>query len=104
MFNKPSDMTLRDWWNCRARDLLNQIPKDVVEWIWSDDMTDEEKSAHPEHETTGGYLKVLDESENAQNWWDTLCESDREEIRRIPNFDPAIFKACTGINCGLTVY
>ena len=98
MFNKPSDMTLRDWWNCRARSLLNQIPKDVVEWIWSDDMTDEEKSAHPEHETTGGYLKVLDESENAQNWWDTLCESDREEIRRIPNFDPAIFKQCTGIN------
>ena len=32
------------------------------------DMTDEEKAGHPTHETTGGYLKVLDESECAQFW------------------------------------
>ena len=98
MFNKPSGWTLKDWYESRARKLLNQIPKDVVEWIWSDDMTDEEKEAHPEHTTTDGYLKILEEAENAQNWWNGLSESDRNVIRSIPNFDPAIFKQCTGID------
>lgn len=46
MFNKPSDWTFRDWWNSEARYLLNRIQKNVLEWIWSDDMTDEEKEQH----------------------------------------------------------
>ena len=30
-------------------------------------MTDEEKAEHQTHETTGGYLKVLDEAESSQD-------------------------------------
>ena len=62
------------------------------------DMTDEEKAEHPTHETTGGYLKVLDESECAQFWWNWLSDSDKNIIKSIPNFDPEIFKQCTGID------
>ena len=54
LFNKPSDMTYSEWLGSDARYLLNQIPKDVVEWIWSDNMTDEEKEQHPEYKTTDG--------------------------------------------------
>ena len=97
MFNKPSDITYRDWVNSDARHLLNQIPKDVVEWIWSDDMTDEEKAAHPEHETTGGYLKALDKSECSQIWWDELDNSQKEIIKSMPNFNESIFEEITGI-------
>lgn len=97
LFNKPSDMTYREWIDSDARYLLNQIPRDVVEWIYSKDMTDEEKAAHPECETTGGYLKVLDESECAQKWWDALSDEDKGIIRSLPNFDADIFKQCTGI-------
>ena len=97
LFNKPSDWTYRDWFNSDARYLLNQIPRDVVEWIWSSDMTDEEKEAHPEHETTGGYLKVLDESDCAQIWWDGLSRIEKRIIRSIPNFDKEIFSEITGI-------
>ena len=97
MFNKPSDITYWDWVNSDARRLLNQIPKDVVEWIWSDDMTDEEKAAHPEHETTGGYLKVLDKSECSQIWWDGLDNSQKEIIKSMPNFNESIFEEITGI-------
>ena len=43
-FNKPSDWTYNDWLRSDARYLLNRIPKNVVEWIYSEDMTDEEKS------------------------------------------------------------
>ena len=97
LFNKPSDWTYRDWFNSDARYLLNQIQRDVVEWIWSSDMTDEEKEAHPEHETTGGYLKVLDESDCAQIWWDGLSQTEKRIIRSIPNFDKEIFSEITGI-------
>ena len=97
MFNKPSEITYQDWINSDARYLLNQIPKSVVEWIYSYDMTDEEKVAHPEHETTGGYLKVLDESECGQIWWDELDNSQKEIIKSIPNFNESIFEEITGI-------
>lgn len=97
LFNRPSDMTYREWLNSDARYLLNQIPKDVVEWIYSSDMTEEEKAAYPTHETTGGYLKVLDESECGQLWWGSLSEYKKNIIKAIPNFDAAIFEQCTGI-------
>ena len=97
MFNKPSDWTYEMWRESEAWNLLSQIPKYVVEWIYSEVMTDEEKTAHPEHETTGGYLKVLDESECGQIWWNGLSDEDKEIIRSIPNFNPDIFYQCTGI-------
>ena len=97
LFNKPSDMTYRDWYESDARWLLNQIPKDVVEWIYSEDMTDEEKAEHLTHETTGGYLKLLDESECGQLWWGSLSDRQKNIIKAIPNFDAEIFFQCTGI-------
>ena len=97
MFNKPSDWTYRDWLDSAAKRLLNQIPKNIVEWIWSDDMTDEEKAEHPTYETTKGYLKILDESECCQIWWDDLSDEQKEIIRSIPNYDKEIFEQITGI-------
>ena len=97
LFNKPSDMTYRDWLNSDAKYLLNQIPKDVVEWVYEKDMTDEEKATYPTYKTTGGYLKVLDESECGQIWWDGLSERKKNIIKSIPNFDAEIFEQCTGI-------
>ena len=97
MFNKPSDWSYRDWLNSDARYLLNQIPKNVVEWVYSENMTDEEKAEHPTHETTGGYLKVLDESDCGQLWWGSLSDRQKDIIKALPNFDPEIFEKCTGI-------
>ena len=97
LFNKPSDMTYNDWLRSDARYLLNQIPKDVVEWVYEKDMTDEEKEAYPTYKTTGGYLKVLDESECGQLWWNSLSDDEKKIIEEIPNFDVEIFEQCTGI-------
>jgi len=97
LFNKPSNMAYNDWLRSDARYLLNHIPKDVVEWVYEKYMTDEEKAAHPTYETTGGYLRVLDESECAQIWWDGLSETDKSTIKAIPNFNGEIFEECTGI-------
>mgnify|MGYP001024332411 CR=1 FL=1 len=98
LFNKPSEWTYEDWLNSEARYLLSQIPGDVLEYIWLSDMTDEEKAEHPEAETTGGYLKVLDNSECAVIWWRGLSDRQKAIITAIPNFDKAIFKEITGID------
>lgn len=97
IFDKPSNWTIRDWWNSNARRLLNQIPKDIVGWIYESDMTDIEKEENPTYKTTGGYLKIIDKSETAQVWWDGLNTTDKNIIKSIPNFDAEKFEKCTGI-------
>ena len=98
MFNKPTDWTFEQWFNCRARYLLNQIEDCPLEYVWFDTMTDEEKAAHPEAETTGGYLKERTTADNARKWWAGLSADDRNIIFSLPNFDAAIFKEITGID------
>ena len=98
MFNKPTSCTYQTWYSSDARYYLDQIPRYVVEWIYENDMTDEEKENHPEYKTTGGYLKVLDETECAQMWWDNANEEVKQCILDLPNFNADIFKECTGID------
>lgn len=96
MFDKLSDITLKDWLNMKARYILNDMPTDGLFWIWSDDMSSEEKEKHPEHEITGGFLRKT-EGGDRQEWWDNLSEEDKNEVLSIPNFDPRIFEEITGI-------
>ena len=98
IFNKPSGMTFRQWLDSEACHLLNQIQFMPNVWVRDCDMTDEEKEAHPEYKTTGGFLKVLDTSDCCVRWWESLYEYQRRIIRSIPNFDAAIFKQITGID------
>ena len=97
LFDKPSEWNLNDWRNSEARKLLNQIQDNVLEWIYLEDMTDEEKEQYPECKTTGGYLKELDKSECNQIWWDSLSDMERNIIKDVPNFDEVIFEKITGI-------
>ena len=98
MFDKPSDWTLENWLDCRARKLLNRIDSCPQEYVDLSDMTDEEKAEHPEAQTTGGYLKKRTTKDNARKWWAELDEDDRHLIFSLPNFDAAIFKEITGID------
>ena len=98
LFNKPSSWTYRDWLNSEACYLIEQISENLVQWVQYSDMTDEEKAEHPEAETTGGYLKKLDDSECAVLWWRELSDCQKAIITAIPNFDKAIFKEITGID------
>lgn len=98
LFNKPSDWTRGDWLNSDANYLLGRIPKVVMEWVDSENMTDEEKAVHPDHEAAGGYLKTLDQSECVQLWWGSLTDWEKNVITEIPNFDRDIFREITGID------
>ena len=98
MFNKPSDWTYYDWMNSRACELMREIDNCPLEYVWYGDMTAEERAAHPEAETTGGYLKERTTADNARKWWAGLSAIDRNTILTMPNFDAAIFKEITGVD------
>ena len=73
------------------------MPTDYLSWFYSEDMTDEEKEKHPEHETTGGFLRTVEKSKERQIWWDNLDEDRKSAVKAIPNFNAEIFKSITGI-------
>jgi len=96
-FDKESDMTFRQWRNSEAYSILQRIPFEPTRWIRADDMTDEEKAAHPEYETTGGYLKICNTDKAFLTWWNSLNERERNIIKNIPNFNAEKFLQITGI-------
>ncbi len=71
---------------------------DVVVFVSSNKMTDEEKKAHPYYETTGGYSKTLKYKEAWRLSWDKASDTDRRKVLSIPNWDNKKFKIITGID------
>lgn len=98
LFNKPSEWTYRDWKNSTACAILSRMPNNVLVYVTWENMTNEEKNAHPEAKTTGGYLKKLDNPESRIIWWRGLSDEQKAVITAIPNFDKEIFKKITGID------
>lgn len=72
----------------------------VVEWIWLDDMSADEKNENKECEVVGGYLKEYEQEVDAQSWWNELQDEEKKEILSLPNFDAEIFKKITAIDLG----
>ena len=98
LFNKPSDWTYQDWLNSDARYILMNYPSNVLEWVWDDDMADEDKKQHPGYSTTGGFLKEIEKESTRQEWWNNLSDEDKDAVMGLPNFDKDIFKEITGID------
>ena len=95
IFNKPSGMSLNDFYRSRYWEAMCSVSFDLTEWVY---YTAEEKAADPEKERKSGYLKVYTYEEAWANWWAKLSEKDKQTIKEIPNFDPEIFKDITGID------
>ena len=97
MFNQPTNMQREEVYNLAGIQILNRNFKNSW-WIYSENMSAEEKAAHPEHETTGGYLKTVDFKTACKIMWDNLDEEDKEAVRNLPNFDNDVFREITGIS------
>ncbi len=100
-FNKPSNWTYDEWLNSEAYSILEKIPCDTTIWATSENMSDKEKKENPSYIITGGYLKILDELNSRQVWWDNLEPLEKNIIKAIPNFDGDIFEQCTGIKVNI---
>ena len=96
-FDKETEMTFEQWEHSEARLLMSKIDFRPVEWICSNEMSDTEKA---EHETTGGYLKIRDNTDCYKEWWNGLSQNEKQVIMNIPNFDADKFFKITGVKVG----
>ena len=96
IFDKESNMTLREWRESRARRIIAWNMETTV-WIYQSNMTEQEKAQYPSYKTTGGYLKVFTYEEAWKNLWNSITDEEKQEIMNIPNFDKNKFKEITGI-------
>ena len=76
LFNKPCDLTIRDWCHLPARELLLEMPF---------------LDSNPTLENTPKSIA-------RQSWWDALDKYDKSKILNLPNFDPQLFHKITGID------
>ena len=99
-FDQESDISWDDWYWHDGRRVLERFYYSPTDWIWGDDMTDEEKIEHPEYKTTQGYLKTnpLSYKESFQQYWEKLSIKNKAVVLTIPNFDANKFKLITGVD------
>ena len=97
MFNQPTNMQRDDICNLAGIRILNWNYENSW-WIYSKNMSAKEKVAHPEHETTGGYLKTVDFKTACKMMWDELSENEKSAVMQLPNFDADVFEEITGIS------
>ena len=95
-FDKESYWTFEDWIDSKSYKILNQMR--LTEWIYKEEMTEEEKQKNPDYETKGGYLRKYEYKEACKIMWDKLTEEEKETVMtEIPNFDKDKFYKITGI-------
>lgn len=97
VFNKPLEMSRECFLNSKGLLVLRGRFKNNW-WIFSQNMTDEEKSSHPEHIIAGGYLKTVDFKTACKIMWESLNSDEKQAVKEIPNFDAKVFEEITGID------
>ena len=96
LFNKPTSMSRDEIHSLKGIQILNWNFENSW-WIYSVNMSDDEKKANPKYEITGGYLKTVDFKTACKMMWENLSENERQEVMKLPNFDSNIFYEITGI-------
>ena len=81
IFNKPSGMSLEEFWNSKYSKALQSKPLELTYWDYK----------NPK-------LKCRSYKDACAIWWSKLTEKNKKIIQEIPNFDPEIFFDITGID------
>ena len=80
----------------KAQDLHYKIPFELIEWIDSGKMTQEEKDKNPSYKVTDGYLKVYEYKEAWKNALEKTDKETKKKIKKLKNFSARKFKEITG--------
>ena len=81
IFNKPSGMSLEEFWDSRYFKALRSEPLELTYW-----------------DNKNKKLKCRSYKDACAIWWSKLTEKNKKIIQEIPNFDPEIFFDITGID------
>ena len=95
-FNVQTDISREEWLNIKGVQVLNWKYENNW-WIYSENMSDNEKKEYPDYEIMGGYLKTVSFKEACKIMWKNLDEDEKQAIKDIPYFDAKVFKEITGI-------
>lgn len=71
---------------------------DLTVWVSFNQMTAQEKTDNPHAETRSGYLKRLSYKDAWKLAYDQASEDAHQQVWAIPNFDPVVFEAITGLH------
>ena len=96
LFNKPTELMFNSPEIQQIVGVINSV-KSIMTWIYSDNMSDEEKANNPSHTTTGGYLKKQDFKYCWKKAWEGFSDKQKNIIINAPNFDAAVFEEITGV-------
>lgn len=96
MFNKPSDWTYGQWLKNDARCILDAIMRDGN--VPTKACNHDDEPEHSESEYTYFHVSPNTDYSECQVAWQNLDWKDKVTIMSLPNFDPDIFKECTGID------
>ncbi|MCF0075457.1 hypothetical protein LZD49_33570 [Dyadobacter sp. CY261] len=69
----------------------------LTQWVYEGEMTDQEKKENPTFFTTGGYLKHFTYKEAFQRAYNNASQSDKDAIKKLPNFNKKVFFDISGI-------
>ena len=81
IFNRPSGMSLEEFWDSKYYEALRSKPLELTYW-------DNENKK----------LKCRSYKDACAIWWSKLTKKNKKIIQEIPNFDPEIFFDITGID------
>ena len=96
VFNIDSGLTMEEFKN-KLFPLPSCLYFDLTEWVQFSVMTDNEKWSHPNADACGGYLKSIPYQEASKKSIGNAPESEKAQIRELPNYDPDIFEEIFGI-------
>lgn len=95
LFNKESSMTVREWEQTKACQLMYSI--DPTVWVPWNAMSEAEKKANPKYEASEGYTKAIPMKEAWANAWGNWSDENKKLLTSLENFDAKIFEEITGI-------
>jgi hypothetical protein len=96
LFNIQTDILVKDWERHEACQIMNSLTPNI--WVYSSEMTADEKTKFPTHETTGGYLKSISMHEAWSNLWHNLTDKKKKVFTTLPHFSSKLFLEITGID------
>ena len=93
VFNKKCKK--EEWVNAQKPYFIYDLV--LNEWVWFNDMNEDEKKEHPEAYACDGFLKKYEYKEAWGNAYANASYEDIELLKALPNFDAEIFEEITGI-------